>query len=98
MAKGRKIPTENPGPPSWGLGVGLATPPHKTLHATEMPMNLPTTYPISGEESPPTRRSVMMQCDQSQKEVIKKHMAKVSGQQSKESWQVLTSDQKVGNE
>ena len=27
-------------PPSLVLGVGLATPPHKTLHATETSMNL----------------------------------------------------------
>ena len=68
MAKGWKTPTENPGPPSWGLGVGQATLPHKTLHATETSMDLPTTYSIPGGESLPTKRSVMTQCDQSRKE------------------------------
>ena len=34
-----------------------------------MNLHVPTTYPIPGEESPPTRRSVITQCDKSWKEV-----------------------------
>ena len=49
MAKGRKTPLANPGPPSWGLVVGLATPSHKIFRVTETEISTMINQPVRSD-------------------------------------------------